>query len=66
MANLYYLTIKMKSQAIVGSVVDSYFDPERNGIIASLRIIKTGNERLVELLKLNPSPITDVSIGRKA
>ncbi len=56
---------KNEVSAIVGTVVDSYFDPERNAIISTLRIIKSGNEKLIELLKLNPSPITDVSIGAR-
>jgi len=28
-----------------------------------LQIIKAGNEKLINLLKLNPRPITDVSVG---
>lgn len=50
-------------EAIVGVVVDSFYDEEKKAIVTTLRIAKTGNEKFVELLKLNPSPITDVSIG---
>jgi hypothetical protein len=49
--------------AIVGVVSDSLYDPGLDAIVARLRIIKAGNEKLIGLLKLNPSPITDVSIG---
>ena len=51
--------------AVVGVVIDSFFDEERKAIIATLQVVKKGNERLIQLLKMNPSPITDVSIGAK-
>lgn len=49
--------------SIVGVVTDSAYDPERKAIVVKCSIIKAGNEKLIELLKLNPSPVTDVSIG---
>lgn len=49
--------------SIVGVVLDSFYDDEKKAIVATLRISKKGNEKFVELLKLSPSPITDVSIG---
>lgn len=54
---------KNEVSSIVGVVSESKYDPEKKAIIVRCRIIKTGNEKLIELLKLNPSPVTDVSIG---
>ncbi|MCS7317328.1 MAG: HK97 family phage prohead protease [Candidatus Dojkabacteria bacterium] len=48
---------------VIGVVKDSYYDRELKGIIAQLRISKIGNEKIVNLLQLDPRPITDVSIG---
>lgn len=54
---------KDEINSIVGVVSDSFYDPGLDAIVAKLKIIKAGNERLIELLKLSPSPVTDVSIG---
>lgn len=48
---------------IVGVVVDAKYDEEKKAIVARLRLPKEGNERLISLIKLSPSPIKDVSIG---
>jgi len=52
-----------KVDKIVGVVVDARFDVERKAIVARVRIPKEGNERLISLIKLSPSPIRDVSVG---
>ncbi len=52
-----------KVDKIVGVVVHSWFDDNRKALMARVRVIKEGNERLVSLLKLQPSPIRSVSIG---
>jgi hypothetical protein len=51
------------AEGIVGSVVSSYYDDDKKAIIARVRIPKVGNERLIGLLNLSPSPISSVSIG---
>jgi hypothetical protein len=48
---------------IVGIVTNAEFAEEKNGIVATARIPKSGNEKLVALLKMNPSPIQSVSVG---
>lgn len=48
---------------IIGVVTNSYYDKDTKGIIAELRISKIGNEKIINLLQLEPRPITDVSIG---
>lgn len=50
-------------EKIVGVVVDAFFDESRKAIVAKLRIPKLGHEKLISLIKLQPSPIQDVSIG---
>lgn len=52
-----------KVDKIVGVVVDARFDEERKAIVARVKIPKEGNERLISLIKLSPSPIRNVSIG---
>jgi hypothetical protein len=52
---------KWEVGSVVGVVKDAYY--ENGKIIAKLQIVKTGNEKLINLLKLNPRPITDVSVG---
>lgn len=54
---------KNEVSSVVGVVSASGYDPERKAIVVKCTIIKAGNERLIELLRLNPSPVTDVSIG---
>lgn len=50
-----------KVSKIIGVVKASNFEDDK--IVCTIRISKVGNEKIVELLKLDPSPITDVSIG---
>ncbi len=52
-----------KVDKIVGVVADAFYDSEKNAIVARLRIPKAGNDRLINLIKLSPSPIKSVSIG---
>lgn len=52
-----------KVDKIVGVVVHSWFDDSQKALMARVRVVKEGNERLVTLLKLQPSPIKSVSIG---
>ena len=52
-----------KVEKVIGVVVDAFFDEGKKAIVATIRIPKTGNEKLISLLKLEPSPITDVSVG---
>lgn len=54
---------KQEVNSIIGVVKDSYFDEEKKGIVAQIRISKIGNEKIINLLLLEPRPITDVSIG---
>jgi hypothetical protein len=50
-----------KVGSVVGVVKDAFYQDGK--IIAKLQIIKAGNEKLINLLKLEPKPITDVSVG---
>lgn len=52
-----------KVDKIVGVVVESWWDDSVKAVMARIRIAKQGNEKLISLLKLNPSPIKSVSIG---
>jgi hypothetical protein len=54
---------KYETNSIIGVVVFSEFDEARKAIIAKVRIPKATNEKLITLLKLNPSPVKSVSIG---
>ena len=52
-----------KIEKVVGVVVDAYYDERKKAIVARLKIPKEGQEKLISLIKLSPSPIRDVSIG---
>jgi hypothetical protein len=52
---------KWEVGSVVGVVKDAYFQNGR--IIAKLQIVKQGNEKLINLLKMEPRPISDVSVG---
>lgn len=52
-----------KVDKIVGVVVHSWFDDAQKALMARVRIAKEGNEKLISLIKLQPSPIRSVSIG---
>ena len=52
---------KWEVGSVVGVVKDAYFQNGR--IIAKLQIVKHGNEKLINLLKMEPRPISDVSVG---
>ncbi|MEJ5339370.1 MAG: hypothetical protein WHS43_06920 [Aquificaceae bacterium] len=52
-----------KVDKIVGVVVHSWFDDSQKALMARVRVTKEGNERLVSLIKMSPSPIKSVSIG---
>lgn len=54
---------KWEVEKIVGVVSHAEYDEGKKGIIATIRIPKIGHERLVTLLKLEPTPIKSVSIG---
>jgi len=54
---------KWEVEKIVGVVADAYFDESKKAIIATIRIPKTGHEKLITLLKLEPTPLRSVSIG---
>ncbi len=54
---------KWEVEKIVGVVVKSWFDTVEKALFARVRIAKTGNEKLIGLIKLTPSPIRSVSIG---
>lgn len=44
-----------------GIVLSAEYDPENTWIKARLQVAKAGNERLVSLVKMNPSPINNFS-----
>lgn len=52
-------------EKIVGVVVQSWFDEAQKALLARVRITKQGNEKLISLLRLEPSPIRAVSVGAK-
>jgi len=52
---------KWEVGSVIGVVKDAYFQNGR--IIAKLQIVKHGNEKLINLLKMEPRPISDVSVG---
>lgn len=52
-----------KVDKIVGVVVHSWFDDAQKALMARVRIAKEGNEKLISLIKLQPSPVKSVSIG---
>lgn len=52
-----------KVDKIVGVVVHSWFDDTQKAIMARVRVAKEGNEKLISLIKLQPSPVKSVSIG---
>jgi hypothetical protein len=52
---------KWEVGSVVGVVKDAFYNDGK--IIAKLQIIRAGNEKLINLLKLEPRPITDVSVG---
>lgn len=54
---------KCEASSIIGAVVNSEYSKDAKAIIAKIRIPRTGNERLITLLKMDPSPIRSVSIG---
>ncbi len=52
-----------KVDKIVGVVVHSWFDDSQKALMARVRLTKEGNEKLISLIKLKPSPVKSVSIG---
>jgi hypothetical protein len=52
---------KWEVGSVVGVVKDAFYNDGK--IIAKLQIIRAGNEKLISLLKMEPKPITDVSVG---
>jgi len=54
---------KYSVESIIGSVVFAEYSEEKKGIVARVRIPKVGHERIISLLKMEPSPIQDVSVG---
>jgi hypothetical protein len=52
---------KWEVGSVVGVVKEASYSDGK--IIAKLQIIKSGNEKLISLLKMEPRPITDVSVG---
>jgi hypothetical protein len=50
-------------EAIVGTVVDAKYSEEKKGIVATVKIPKAGHEKLIGLIKMEPSPIKNVSVG---
>lgn len=54
---------KWEVDKVVGVVVKSWFDSQEKALFARVRIAKTGNEKLISLIKLEPSPVKSVSIG---
>jgi len=54
---------KWEVDKVVGVVVKSWFDPKEKALFARVRVTKTGNEKLISLIKLEPSPVKSVSIG---
>jgi len=54
---------KYNVENIAGIIVDAQYSEEKKGIIATVRIPKAGHEKLLSLLKMEPSPIRSVSVG---
>lgn len=52
---------KWEVGSVVGVVKETFY--QEGKIIAKLQLIRAGNEKLINLLKMNPRPITDVSVG---
>jgi hypothetical protein len=54
---------KYSVENIIGTVVNAHYSEELKGIMATVRIPKAGHEKLISLLKIDPSPIKSVSVG---
>ncbi|WP_051178808.1 hypothetical protein [Thermodesulfovibrio thiophilus] len=54
---------RYEAGAIIGVVIHSEYDHDKKAILAKIRMPKAGNERLITLLKMVPSPVRSLSIG---